>query len=648
MPDVGDILDGYRLDAVVGRGGMGTVYRATDVALEATVAVKVIAPHLADDDTFVRRFYEEAKALARLDAPGIVDVYALREAEEALFFVMEYVEGSSLQAVLQRDGTLSPEAVLSLLRQVLDAVGHAHASGVLHRDLKPSNILLDADGRAVITDFGLAKILASDAEITATHDRLGTVAYMSPEQIEGLSNVEEASDLFSVGLLAYEALTGRLPFDTSASDYVIQRAIVEESFPPPSAYVPEIPPSLERVVMDLLAKAPADRPPSAEAALDRLPASDGTEAVALPEASTAASSTLSASRWVGVGLATVLVLLGTVVGVRLALDLPPFALSGPALPDSTVQAARTPSPRGGGAPQGGGPPSDSIDGPRSQSTADTARLETRPASPPAGSSATAQAAPPSSAARAKTAAPSPTRDPAPQEETAPREEEAASPRPPASAAQLTVRSEPSGAAVRLGDSLVGDAPVTVGDLNPGSYRIALGMDDRRPAERTVGLSAGDTVSVRAELAPRPAVVTLRAVPSGDVIIDGERRAENTSRPVTDSLPPGAHQVALVSDLGRWETDLQLEAGERYEETVDFTQRVEVAITARATSGAPVPNAVVTVDGEQVGYTPQRLTLRVGQHTVRVTKDGYAATERTLLVAPDMDTPIEFVLSPSSG
>ena len=633
MPSVGDTLDGYRLDAVIGRGGMGTVYRATDVALEATVAVKVIAPHLADDDTFVRRFYEEAKALARLDAPGIVDVYALREAEEALFFVMECVEGSSLQAVLRRDGRLSPDAVLSLLRQVLDAVGHAHASGILHRDLKPSNILLDADGRAVITDFGLAKILASDAEITATHDRLGTVAYMSPEQIEGLANVDEASDLFSVGLIAYEALTGRLPFDTSASDYVIQRAIVEESFPPPSAYAPETSPALERVVLDLLSKDPADRPPSAEAALDRLPASEGGEAIALPEASTGASATLSASRWIGVGLAAVLVLVGTFVGVRLALDLPPFALSGPALPDSTVQAAGTPSPRGGAPP-------DTTDRPRSQSTADTSGSEPRPAPPAGESSATAQAAPPSSAAGTDTAAQSSTRGAAPQDE------QAASSQSPASAAQLTVRSQPSGATVQLGDSLVGDAPVTVGDLAPGAYRIALGMDDRRPAERTVELSAGDTVSVRADLAPRPAVLTLRVVPSGDVIVDGERRAGDTSRPVVDSLPPGPHQVALVSDLGRWETTLQLEAGERYEETVDFTQRVEVAITARATGGAPIPNAVVTVDGEQVGYTPQRLTLRVGQHTVRVTKDGYAATERSLLVDPEMDTPIEFALSPT--
>lgn len=630
MPNVGDTLDGYRLDAVIGRGGMGTVYRATDVALEATVAVKVIAPHLADDDTFVQRFYEEAKALARLDAPGIVDVYALREAEEALFFVMEYVEGSPLQAVLQRNGTLSPGTVLFLLRQVLDAVGHAHASGVLHRDLKPSNILLDADGRAVITDFGLAKVLASDAEITATHDRLGTVAYMSPEQIEGLSNVKEASDLFSVGLIAYEALTGRLPFDTSASDYVIQRAIVEESFTPPSAHVPEMAPSLERVVLDLLSKDPSDRPPSAEAARDRLPAPEGAETIALPEASADTSSTLSASQWIGGALAVVLVLVGTFVGVRLALDLPPFAVSGPALPDSTVQAASSPPPR-----PGGGEAPDSTDAPRPEPPADASGSETR------GPSAAEQTAPsPSSAAGADTAAQSSNRDAAPQDE------EAVSPRPLPAAAQLTVRSQPSGATVQLGDSLVGDAPVTVGGLESGSYRIALRMDDRRPAGRTVDLSTGDTVSVGVDLAPRPAVLSLRIVPSGDVIVDGERRVENTSRPVVDSLPPGPHRVALVSDLGRWETELQLEAGERYEKTVDFTQRVETAVTAQTTGGAPIPNATVTVDGEQVGYTPQRLTLRVGQHTVRVTKNGYTAAERTLLVAPDMETPIEVALSPA--
>ncbi|WP_240333247.1 serine/threonine-protein kinase [Salinibacter ruber] len=277
MPDAGDILDGYRLDAVIGRGGMGTVYRATDQALEKTVALKVIAPHLADDDTFVRRFREEAKALARLDADGIVDVYTLRETEEALFFVMEHVEGPSLETVLRRRGQLEPPQALSLLRQVLTAVGHAHASGVLHRDLKPSNILIDADGQAVITDFGLAKILASDADLTATHDQLGTVAYMSPEQVKGLQNVDAASDLFAVGLLAYEVLTGRLPFDRSGSDFVVQRAIVDASFPPPSTHAPEVPPAVEQVVLDLLSKDPAARPPDARAALDRLPAPEAAD-----------------------------------------------------------------------------------------------------------------------------------------------------------------------------------------------------------------------------------------------------------------------------------------------------------------------------------------------------------------------------------
>jgi serine/threonine protein kinase len=234
MPSVGDVLDGYRLDAVLGRGGMGTVYRATDRALEKTVALKVIAPHLADDDTFVRRFREEAKALARLDADGIVDVYTLRETEQALFFVMEHIAGPSLDVVLQRRGALPPASGLELLRQVLAAVGHAHASGVLHRDLKPSNILLH-DGEAVITDFGLAKILASDADLTATHEQLGTVAYMSPEQIEGLRNVDERSDLFSVGLIAYESPAGcRL---------TARRAISSSSGPSSKNHSPRPPPT---------------------------------------------------------------------------------------------------------------------------------------------------------------------------------------------------------------------------------------------------------------------------------------------------------------------------------------------------------------------------------------------------------------------
>ena len=641
MPDVGDVLDGYRLDAVIGRGGMGTVYRATDLALEKTVALKVIAPHLADDETFVRRFREEAKALARLDADGIVDVFAMRETEGALFFVMEHLEGPSLDTVLQRRGALDPPEALSLLRQVLDAVGQAHASGVLHRDLKPSNILFDVDGRAVITDFGLAKILTSDAELTATYEQLGTVAYMSPEQVEGLQNVDKASDLFSVGLIAYEVLTGRLPFNRSESDFRIQRAIVEASFPPPSTYAPEVPPAVEQVVLDLLAKDPAARPPDAQTARERLPAPQHDEEAAIldPHASPTLDAAPSVLQWMALAATVVLVLVGTYAGVRATLGLPVFSVSAPTPPDSTRLTAETSAPQPRPSAQDSTPaalqPADdtSTDPALSEKTEDaTLQAEQPPSTPKTQSSGDARPAeqtdpssPPASSDEERLGA----TEPRPQRGT------------------LVVRSRPTGAVVRLNDSQVGRTPLTVNELDEGRHSIALRVENHRSYKTTIDVTGGDTTEVAPTLAPEPAVIRVRVRPSGEVRIGGARRPADPNGLVVDSLPPGTYRLTLISDLGRWETPLQLEAGERYRRIVDFTQHVEVAVTARTPEGRPLPNATVQVDGETVGYTPQRLTRRVGQHTIRVEKDGYRPAERTALFDTDMDSPMVFELSPRS-
>jgi len=651
MPDAGDILDGYRLDAIIGRGGMGTVYRATDQALEKTVALKVIAPHLADDETFVRRFREEAKALARLDADGIVDVYTLRETEEALFFVMEHVEGPSLETVLRRRGQLEPPQALSLLRQVLPAVGHAHASGVLHRDLKPSNILIDADGQAVITDFGLAKILASDADLTATHDQLGTVAYMSPEQVKGLQNVDAASDLFAVGLIAYEVLTGRLPFDRSESDFVVQRAIVDASFPPPSTYAPEVPPAVEQVVLDLLSKDPAARPPDAQAALTRLPAPETAdeEPLLTLDAPPSPDADFTSWQWAGLAVGTLLVLMGTYAGVRATLGLPILSAEGPAPPETTRTAAATADPfaqeqaRAPAADDAGlsarekeepsseaSPPTNALPEEAPSDESDPgADASSEDSTPPAASSSGTSSNGTSGAASSATS--DPDDEPAPSSEPA--------------MGAVTVRSNPDGATVRLDERAVGRTPLTIGDLAPGTYRLLLDRDEHRAQEATVQVTANDTVVVSPTLSPRPAVVRLGTRPDGEVRINGASRASTTDGLVVDSLSPGAHTVVFTSALGRWEMEVTLDPGETYERTIDFTERVESAVTARALDGPPLPNATVTVEGDTVGFTPQRLTLRVGERTIRVSKDGYAPAERTVRVEPGMDTPFVFELAP---
>ena len=203
----------YDLQALIGRGGMGAVYRARQSRLDRLVAIKVLLPGLGADPAFAERFTREAKALASLSHPGIVAVYDFGQAGPHLFLVMEHVDGANLREVLGQ-GRLTTRDVLELVPQLCDALQYAHDRGVVHRDIKPENVLVDVDGRVRIADFGLAKLLREDADtlaLTQTEQVMGTASYMAPEQLRASRGVDHRADLYSLGVVLYEMLTGQLP-----------------------------------------------------------------------------------------------------------------------------------------------------------------------------------------------------------------------------------------------------------------------------------------------------------------------------------------------------------------------------------------------------------------------------------------------------
>ncbi len=267
-PLVGARIGEYHITRVLGRGGMGVVYEAEDTALGIPVALKSISAALARDAAFVRRFRTEARAMARVASPHIVRVMALRETEEGLFIVMEFVDGGDLHARMA-EGPMPWDAFWPLLRQMLLGLEAAHAVGIVHRDIKPRNVLLTRDGTVKLTDFGLARLTA-DGEATVTQAVAGTLAYMSPEQVRSLPTLDGRSDLFSLGLLAYEALAGQLPFDRSAGEFTVMRSIVETPFPPPTEFVPGVPPGVAHALMRALEKDPDRRYASAADMRDAL------------------------------------------------------------------------------------------------------------------------------------------------------------------------------------------------------------------------------------------------------------------------------------------------------------------------------------------------------------------------------------------
>jgi serine/threonine protein kinase len=251
----GATIAGYRIVSLVGDGAMGSVFRAEDPD-GRVVALKLLLPAFGNDERFRRRFLREARIAAGLRHPYVVSVIASGEADGVLYLAMEYVEGSDLRAVLQREGRLEPRRALALLAKVAEALDVAHAAGLIHRDVKPANILVDGD-RAVVCDFGLARHVSSVESLTADRGFVGTVDYVAPEQIEG-KEIDGRVDVYSLGCVLYELLTGERPFARGTELATVYGHLSE---PPPrvSDVRPELPVALDDVVATALAKQPDER-----------------------------------------------------------------------------------------------------------------------------------------------------------------------------------------------------------------------------------------------------------------------------------------------------------------------------------------------------------------------------------------------------
>ncbi len=241
----------------LGRGGMGTVYLATDPKSGRRVAVKTVSTDVTDGGQTLKRFAKEVEILSRLEHPNIVRALGPLERDgESWYFAMEYVEGRTLAAILKEHGRLEPERAAFFLREVLLALEAAHAQGVLHRDLKPSNVLVDRKPRVMLSDFGVARAVDL-TRLTTSGMALGTPAYMAPEQIDG-RDADERSDLYSLGVMAYEMVTGRLPF-VAENPYAVLKMHQEAQPRPPREVFDDIPPALEAAILCAMAKSPAQR-----------------------------------------------------------------------------------------------------------------------------------------------------------------------------------------------------------------------------------------------------------------------------------------------------------------------------------------------------------------------------------------------------
>jgi len=261
LPLVGDEFAGYRLRAVLGRGGMSVVYQAENPRLGSVIALKVLAPELATDDAFRARFLEESRIAASMNHPNVIPIYDMGSSEGLLYIAMRYVSGTDLRQMINKRGRILPSTAVSLVGQAARALDAAHHRGLVHRDVKPGNLLIESSDddpdHLYLTDFGLTKHAMSRSGLTSTGQFLGTVDYVAPEQILG-APVLGSADQYSLGCVLYECLTGRVPFEKDL-DAAIIWAHVEESPATPTELRPDLPPAVDDVFARVLAKQPGDR-----------------------------------------------------------------------------------------------------------------------------------------------------------------------------------------------------------------------------------------------------------------------------------------------------------------------------------------------------------------------------------------------------
>lgn len=464
----------YRIERLLGKGGMGAVFLAHDLTLEREVAIKVLPPDVAQDDQIVRRFQQEAKTAAKLDHPNIIPIYRVEGEGGLNYFVMKYVSGTSLEDVLERKEVLTVAEIQRILWEAARALGHAHQRGVVHRDVKPANIMFDHDGRVMLTDFGISKALQAATGFTATGMIIGTPHYMAPEQAKG-QPVDGRADQYSLGVVGYRMLAGELPFSGDSVHTILYKHIFEAA-PRAAARRADAPEALSSAVQRAMAKEPDQRFPTMEEFATAL----------WPEQPVAAPVKRA---------------LGVRARHRAAADEPTEITGAPTtpLPRAKAGTRAKPAPRpsriglvvavaavaaagvggylalGGSREQGAGPaPRSSLPAPSGDTVrvpVATAPVDSTPAKPP----------------------------PRRSERTKPRET-APPPPPPVAKGFLTIAADPFGE-VFIDGVDVGQTPVVEYGVSPGRHTIRIERAGYKTVSETVQVDANNTVRKRYTLLP---------------------------------------------------------------------------------------------------------------------------------------------------
>ena len=630
---IGSKLGSYEVEEEIGRGGMGIVYRAYQPSLQRRVAVKVLLPHLADDADFVERFLREARSAAKLHHPGLVTIFDVGELDGTYYFSMQWLQGKTLEAMLEESGPLPLGEAVGVVSQMASALGYAHQAGVVHRDVKPANVIVDDAGRAVLTDFGIAQA-ANETRLTRVGASVGSPDYMAPEQIAA-GEIDRRTDLYSLGGLFHHLLTGEQPF---TGDAPIAVAYQHLNAPVPSvrAKRPEVPPALDEVVRRLMAKAPEDRFQSADELLAALQDISGVQAAdplsglatapivitpeppaepaPAPEAPPVEQPRRSAwSRAALVGLALAVVAGGIYwLASRRGASAPDEAASAPA--PAVVGADPAPRPFAASLEIEPDLPGLEIwlDG-RDQQLTTPAVLAVEGQ---VGDARTVELRRDGEVVAALDLSLGPEMESRWAPALAPPEE------------TITITSEPAGARVALdGTPLEGVTPLPVTLVAGRDYELTVtlaghepagmgfGLDDLSPEQRQAGsLHFPLAVSVP------PAELVVRASYPVTVEVAGRRRSGDGE--IRLSVPPGSHTVELSAPRVFYASSLSVVLESAESRTLDLPPTVTIPVAAQG-------RCSLSIDGRLVGDLPAEVELTVGLHTFRFEWEGGLVKEQRL-------------------
>lgn len=671
--EINQTISHYKILKKLGAGGMGEVYLAEDTELRRKVALKFLPPQFTSDPELKARFKREARAAAALNHPNIITVHEISDYQGISFIVMEYVEGASLGEVIARE-KLPIEKALEIVIQICEGLRKAHRADIVHRDIKPANILIDHDGRVKIVDFGIAKLLG-DTPLTIEGSVIGTPYYMSPEQAKG-EKLDQRSDIFSVGVVLYELITGQLPFQ--GDPRAVLYAIINKTSPPLARSTRGISERLQQIIDKALTKEPQRRyqqidglqtdlkkqlkilsktstaipsprqgktprrknlwltlvsaaavlfvvfaiylRPRVDPSSDTVPLSISTipigAAVFLNGDSIGLSpitnylvkaDTISLSvrkRYYFPKDSILVIAPGRVASFRF--NLQPVAFVSiqvnPSDAEVVLDGQKMTSPRLAGLALSVGAHIVNISRPNYQSLQDTFSVLQ-------GDTTLFYSLKP---------------------EDAP---------PPPTIGRIQIASMPAGAAIFLNGKSQGSTPKTIRNWEAGDYKIVLRKAGYKDSSLTVTVTTEKITKVDVRLALPTGKLRVRIIPSGSIYVDGKLQKENTADLYETILAVGLYQLqvenpALNSVLQK---EVNIEMDQLQEFTIDFNKVVTLTITS-----APILGEIF-IDGNSKGYAPKQLTLRVGQHTIEVRRDGFVGETRVINLENDPKEPLKLNL-----